>query len=186
MRKPLFMGEMDLVASADSEGGGGPLTDSVQRQDCCLLERGGEEGAGGVGLMMFGEDIRAMIPPVQTTVHFPGKVEFLSEPQRDRLKERPKPHRCIGQIRLEAAIEFEERLVVKRDVVQLRGSDACFGQAVVDRVLGKTIVMFLSREPLFLSGGDNLSVADQRSGAVVVESGNTEDSHGRSTQATGR
>ena len=56
------MGERDVVdqpdpvALADSEGGRAPFADAVEGEDGRPFERAGEEGAGGVGLVVVGED----------------------------------------------------------------------------------------------------------------------------------
>ena len=42
---------------------------------------------------------------------------------------------------------------------------------------GKAGVVLLAREALFLRGGDDLAVRDERGGAVVIERRDAEDAH---------
>jgi hypothetical protein len=52
--------------------------------------------------------------------------------------------------------------------------DAGFLKAIADRVCGKTAVVALAREALFLSGRDDVAVAHDRRRAVMVEGGYAE------------
>src|SRR5436853_437997 len=67
------------------------------------------------------------------------------------------------------AIEFQERLFVKHYVVEGRGRNPTDLQAELDRPLGKVVVVFPTREPLFLRGGDYLAVANKGRCGVVIE-----------------
>ena len=60
-----------------------------------------------------------------------------------------------------------------RDVI---GPDAGLAKAVFDGALGKRGVILFTAEALFLGGGDETPVNEQRRGAVVVKRGNAEDS----------
>ena len=53
--------------------------------------------------------------------------------------------------------------------------DARLLQAVADGVGGKIGVVFYTRKALFLRGGDNFSITDQASGAIVVKRWKAED-----------
>ena len=57
MREAQLVRQLDPVAAPDAEARGRPLADAVQRQDRGLLERRREEGAGGVRLVVVGEDV---------------------------------------------------------------------------------------------------------------------------------
>src|SRR5262249_2948973 len=81
------------------------------------------------------------------------------------------------QIGLEQALELEEGLVVENDVVHVLDRDAAGGEAIVDRPGGKIGIVPLARKPLFLGRGNDLAVAHQGGGAVVVEGGEPENSH---------
>ncbi len=50
-------------------------------------------------------------------------------------------------------------------------------EAILKRVPRKAGVVLLAGEALFLRGGDDLAVHDQRRGAVVIERRNAEDAH---------
>ena len=82
-----------------------------------------------------------------------------------------RPGSCAGCGRISGTV-FR-----KRDVVQVAGLDAACAQAIFHGVFGKGHVVFLAGEPFLLRGGDNLSVAHQARGAVVVKGGEAEDVH---------
>ena len=52
-------------------------------------------------------------------------------------------------------------------------------QAEIDRVAGKAGVVLLAGEPLFLRGGDDAPVVDERRRAVVIEGRDSQDAHRR-------
>ena len=56
VRKAQLVRERDAVAAADAEAGRGPFADAVEREDGRLVERRGKERAGGVRLVVLGED----------------------------------------------------------------------------------------------------------------------------------
>ena len=78
---------------------------------------------------------------------------------------------------MEDPVEFQERLLVKRDVIQVADFDAAFAEAVFDGLGGEGGIVFFAREPFLLGGGDNLAIANQARGAVVVKSRKAEDVH---------
>ena len=71
-------------------------------------------------------------------------------------------------IGLEQPFEFDQRFVVEDDEVEVAAADPCLTQAVVDRVLRETVVVFLTRKPLFLSGRDDPAIANQGCRAVMI------------------
>ena len=73
-------------------------------------------------------------------------------------------------------LELQEWLVIKHDVVNLIETDTFLGEAIVHRMRRKAGVVLFAAEALLLRGGNNLAIADQSSSAVVVKSGNAEDS----------
>src|ERR1700756_1653890 len=103
--------------------------------------------------------------------------QLFLQPQRDRHLERRKPSRRHRDIGLEQPFEFQERLVVEGDAIDIGELCARGLKAIADRVLRKRRVMFLAREALLLSGRDDKAVLDQRGGAVVIERGDAEDAH---------
>ena len=76
---------------------------------------------------------------------------------------------------LEDAVELEQRLVVKRDEVELLDADAGLAQAGLDRVLGKIGHGASPGESLLLRGGDELAVVEQARGGVVIVGRDAED-----------
>ena len=55
MREMYLAMDLETVAFATADRGGAPFADPVQCDDGRAFEGGWEEGARGVGLMMFGE-----------------------------------------------------------------------------------------------------------------------------------
>src|SRR5262245_31864880 len=97
-------------------------------------------------LVMLQEDIPALVSPSQSSIQLARHVELLTEPQGHRRHERAKSRGRIRRIGLEQAIEFQQRLVVEGDVIELVGVDARLTQAVIHGVLRKPVVMLLPRE----------------------------------------
>ncbi len=74
------IGKMDLLqhgqlmALADAQAGGRPFADPIDGEDSGLLERGGEEGAARVALMVLGEQ-----EPTFKTILGLGFLQFLAK-----------------------------------------------------------------------------------------------------------
>ena len=66
---------------------------------------------------------------------------------------------------------FAQRLFVEADIVHIARRNARFVQAIVDGVFRKALVVLAPREALFLRGGANLAIDNQRSRGVVIECG---------------
>ena len=62
-------------------------------------------------------------------------------------------------------------------MVDIREPDPRFRQTIGNGVLGIPAVVFLAGEALFLSGGEDATVFDQRCCAVVVERRDSENAH---------
>src|SRR5262249_33007738 len=101
--------------------------------------------------------------------------ELLLEPGRHGPEKRPKRARSRHEVRVEEALELQERLVVKDDVIDLSDRNSGFRKAVFDRTERQRRVVTLPREALFLGRGDDLAVTKQASGAIVIERGKAED-----------
>ena len=79
------------------------------------------------------------------------------------------PKRCIGQVRLEDTLKFDERLVVKYHTLEIFRADAGFLQAVGNGVGGKAEIVLLPRKTFFLRRGDDFAVTNQgRSGIMII------------------
>ena len=103
--------------------------------------------------------------------------QLLLEPERHRHPERAEAARREGQIGFEQALEFQERLVVERNLIDLVETDAGLFEAVVNGAMRESRVVLLAREALFLGGRNDLAIAHERRGAVVVERGDAERDH---------
>src|SRR5690606_18521303 len=101
-----------------------PLADAVHRQHGGAIERRRVKGARGVAQVMLGE--QQLLPPVDVVVeplelaHEQAFLEqLLLEPYGQRGLERCEAARREREVRLEQALELQERLVVERDAVEL-------------------------------------------------------------------
>jgi hypothetical protein len=168
VREVQLVRQLDLATPADAEAGRGPLPHSVQRQDRRLFERRGVKGAGRVRFVVLGKDDALGVLPVQAVADQPRQVELLAQPQRHGLVEGTETGRREAEISLEQPLELEKRLVVEADEVQSGRVDPRLGQAVVDGVLRKRVVVLYAREALFLGRGHDAAVHEQRRRRVVV------------------
>jgi len=101
-------------------------------------------------------------------------VELVLDPQGAGLQKGSEAARRNAEVGLEYPLELEQRLVIERDCCQVAYSDATLAETVVDGPFGKRIVAFLSSEPFLLRGGDDVAIAQQAGGAVVIEGGDAE------------
>ena len=124
--------QADAVPLADAEGGRAPLADAVEREDRRLVERAGEEGAGGVALVVVGEDQPRPGRPAEALPQGPPHVQLLLEPERHGQPEAAEPARGVGQVGLEQPLELGQRLVVEGDVVEVGRRQARLAQAIGD------------------------------------------------------
>ena len=110
-----------MVAAAEADGRGGPLADGVHGDDGGLVEGRGEEGAGGMALMMAGEEDLAGVASVQAPADLARDVQLLPQPDGDGLPEAGEPLRRVRGIGLEQPLELRQRLLVEGDVIELLG-----------------------------------------------------------------
>src|SRR5262249_20140960 len=106
-------------------------------------------------------------------------VELLAEPEGDGALEREEAARGVGEVSLQDAVELLEGLVVEDDVLEIGGPDAGLLKAISDGLARKGVIVANAGEALFLCGGHDLAVADERRRAVVIECRNSEDVPGR-------
>src|SRR5262249_7383227 len=176
MREAYFLGDVQLAVFTGAHGGGGPFADAVYRQDCGLVEGRAKKCAGGMRQEVFREQYLAVV-----------RAQFLLDQTLDqKLVQEPIFHRLpekaggFGE-RLHGskndALEFNERLFVKDDVVQICRGNAGAAQAKLDSFLRKVAIVLLTREAFFLSGGHKYAVPEQRCGSIMVETGNPENVH---------
>ena len=74
MWKSQLVCQRDPISMPDAVTGRGPLSDAVQRQDRSVLERRGEERAGGVRLVVLGERDALAIAAPEPATDLPGQV----------------------------------------------------------------------------------------------------------------
>ena len=103
--------------------------------------------------------------------------QFFAQPHRQRQAKRCKTPGRERQIGFHQAFELEERLVVKRHVIDLGGGHAGLLKAIAQGIERKIRIVFFARKALFLRRGDDLAVAHQRGGAVVIERRDADDDH---------
>src|SRR3954465_6896816 len=81
--------------------------------------------------------------------------KLLLQPERNCHAEGAETTRRESQIGFEQPFEFQERLVIKRDLIDVFEIDAGRLEAVADRALGKAAVVALARKPFLLCSGDD-------------------------------
>src|SRR5262245_22059016 len=123
---------------------------------------------------MFGKENLAT-KPGEFTLDECLHPDALANPQRNRHQKRLQPERRIGKIAVENAVKLNKRFFVERDVVHLRQRNAALPQAILDGMFRKGRVVFLARETLLLCGGNDLPIAYQARGAIVVKCRDTKD-----------
>ena len=174
---------LELVALAPAQRRGGPFADAVHAQDGGLLVGRGEEGRGGVALVVFAEQqpllpVEVRLPLLHLVAQQRLLEQLLLQPQRHGHAERIEAARRVGEVGLEQAFELQERLVVEGDVVDVGELDARRIEAVLHGVLGKARIVLLAGEALLLRRTDQMPILDQRRGAVVIEGGDPQHPHG--------
>ena len=104
-----------------------------------------------------------------------GHPEAVRDPERHRLPERGESARGVLEVRLEEALEFQERLVVEGHVVELAGRETSGFEAIPRGASGKLRVVLLAGEALFLRRSHDLPVNEKTRGRVVVVGRQAED-----------
>src|SRR5437016_3402830 len=169
MRKLEFSLQLDLIAGALSDARRRPFTYTVCRHKRRIVERTGEEGARGVTLMMADEHDGSRRWKRQLVADEMGNSQLLLEPKRNGRLESAKAPGCERDVRLEEAVEFQERLVIERNIIKIARCESSFRQTIGDCMFWKGVIMFDAGESFFLRGGNDVAVDDQRCGAIVVE-----------------
>src|SRR2546430_4445971 len=162
--------QLDVAAAAYAVRRGCPFGETVHGEDRGLIERQREERACRMGLVMLGVQNLALI--AERFAQLPVHEELVLQPHRRRLEKRHEPSGGDSEIRIENALELEERLVVKADERQISGRDAARPQTILHGVRREGGVPLLARKPLLLCRDEDRAVPEQAGGAVVVERGN--------------
>ena len=124
---------------------------------------------------MLGEHYSPSIRSAEASPDPPGKVQLVVHPAGHGAYEISKAPWCVRQECFMQAFEFEQRLVVEPDVVDLIGLQIRLGQTIPDGVLGKSLIVLATSETLLLRRGDTVAVYDQRRRRIVVKCGYAED-----------
>ncbi len=103
--------------------------------------------------------------------------QLFVRPDRKRLRKRAKPTRSQREIGLEEALEFQERLIIEYEIIDVIDVHSSCIETVSHRVARETLVMPDAGKPLLLGGRNDLSVANQRRGAVMIEGRNAKYVH---------
>ena len=134
MREVLLGVDRQLAALPHAPGGRRPLAHAVDGQERSPLEGRREKRAGGVALVVLGEQNRRLeglivgaepqVGDSQLALDVVGGPELALEPLRHGAqKDRPAARR-ERERGLEDPLEGHERLVVERDRIQIRRRDA--------------------------------------------------------------
>jgi len=81
---------------------------------------------------------------------------------------RAKAPRGIREIRLEQALELDQRFVVEDRVVDLLQCNLAFGQTVLGGMCREPRIVLLARKSLLLGGGNKLPITQQRCSAAAL------------------
>ena len=158
MRKFDFFDYFERVVAAKRKTRRRPLAHAVDREHRGILKRRRIKSRHRVRLMVLGEQHFAR--EVEKLLNLLFGLQFAAEPQRTGGSKRLATARRIGHGGFDDAVEFEQRLVVEHDMVELRGGDAGFGEAVISGVTRQARVVFLARKSFFLGRGDNFAVSN--------------------------
>src|SRR5438034_739245 len=161
MREVDLARHRDVVALPLAKRRRRPFADAVHRENDSLAEGRGIERARRVALMVLREKqpglpVEILHPALELAFDQVLLEQFLLEPQRHRHAEGSEPARRESKIGLKQPLEFEKRLIIKSNIVDLVET-AGERQTVFDGIPRKTGVLLFAREALFLGGGDNVT-----------------------------
>ena len=168
-----------VPALADAGGGGCPFADTVERQNRRLLERRGIKSAGGVRDVVLGEQ-QPLVPVeiflAEIAQQRPEIVlqqvlleQLLAQPHRHGLGEGREAFRRESEIGFKQPFELQERLVVEHHIIDVLKAGAALPQDEIDGVAGKAWIVLLAGEALLLGRRDDITILDQRRGAIMVK-----------------
>ena len=98
-----------------------------------------------------------------------GQLKLQLRPHRHRFLEQGVAVRDIAQPRLEQPIELDERTLVEGDHIEVAGPQTRLSQAECSSVARKARVVLAPGESLFLRRRDDLAIAHQCGGRIVIE-----------------
>ena len=151
-----------------------PFTDTVQSQDRGLIKRRREKGTASVRQVVFRKDKRWAIAAngLKLLLEVVSCEQFFLDPNRDTGQEAFQPPRREAVICLKQPFEFDIRLVVEDNGINIRELQPGLIKNVVDGMNGKTRVLFFSGKSLFMRSGNNIAIDNQCSSTVMIISRN--------------
>ena len=166
--------EVDHRAGGPAEGGRRPLAHAVHRQHRGLFEPRVEEAARGVGLVMV-EDLQ----PAGVAEHAPDLPLGAVDPSRQAIQDFAADG--LGGLRVERHPDLPGELLrgvfVVGDAVDVGEGDATRFETEPKGLPGEPRVVFDPREALLLRRRDQLAVAEEAAGGIVVVRRDPEDVH---------
>src|SRR5262249_19336228 len=185
VRKAHLPRELELGAFSVPGGGRRPLADSVHGHQRRVLEGRAEEGRGGVGEVVLGEE-NLVAWHSDALGDERADPQLVGEPRRHGAAEETRPAWVGPQRGEEDPLELAEGLLEEDHVVEVARFDAGRRQHVTDRVGRKFRVVLLAREALFLDGGYQAAVAQEGGSRVMKEARDPQDVHRDVNTAGGR
>jgi hypothetical protein len=168
VRKVQLVEQRDAIALPRADARRRPLAHAVECENRGLLERRWKKRAGRVRFVVFRKNEAPPVLPAQRVAQAAREVQLLPDPDGQRLSKRAEATRRVREIGLQQPVEFQERLVVKRDMVERAGVEAAALETERHGLRRKPIVVFAAREALFLRRRDDLAVDDERRGRIVI------------------
>ena len=159
--------DLNLIVPAQAVTRCGPFPNTVYGQKSRFLKRRREKSGGSVGLVVFRKKNHTLIMDLvlDQLLH----PQFLLDPQRNRHHERADAGWCISKISFKNSFEFNKRLIIKTDIIQLIALDSALLEAIMDSMTWKGKVMLFAGKALFLRGRNNGPILHQTGCAVVIK-----------------
>src|SRR5712671_4500890 len=121
MRELQLLPEVDFITFAGAESRGAPFAHAIEGQYRRGIERAGEESAGGMALVVIGENEMGLGSGFEVLPQSAPREELVLKPDGHRKPKAFEPGGRVTQIGFEKPIKLREGLVVERDVVKLLG-----------------------------------------------------------------
>jgi hypothetical protein len=176
MRKNHLLTQIDPAPAARAPCSRDPLSNAVDGQDRSLIEWRAQERACRMGKMVFAEKnsilgnskFRRNGRPHPKLVNHPGDHRFAENLVRLRVR---------LQNRHQNPVELSKGLFEKCNVVDIVAANTGCIQAVLNGVPWKAVVVLHAGEAFFFRGRDQLTVAQECGGCIMVIAGNSKNIH---------
>src|SRR5215471_21638441 len=119
--------DFELISAAAGDGRSGPFAHAVHGKHGGFVKRRAEECAGGMALVMLGEEELLRSGRTVSAELLDQHVllkELFANPHGNRHAERLQSARRKREVSFEETLEFQKRLVVEGDVIDVREGDA--------------------------------------------------------------